>query len=221
MDYVGIALFILLLLGESVADQQQWRFQSKKYELKGKGAKLTGFFFVWNYFLLFSFIFFHFLSFSFIFLHFFLHFLAFHIISFPFHSPPSLTTPLPNPKTTQKKGDYAKGFLTSGLFRYSRHPNFFCEISIWWAVYLSSVAASGLSSSPLPPLFPPSLTPFLFSPSLLGAWLNWSVLGAFLLFLLFQGSTQFTEEITSRKYPEYRRYQRTTSRLIPMFPGRG
>lgn len=24
-------------------------------------------------------------------------------------------------------GDYARGFLTSGLFRYSRHPNFFSE----------------------------------------------------------------------------------------------
>ena len=26
-------------------------------------------------------------------------------------------------------GDYKRGFLSSGLFRYSRHPNFFCEQS--------------------------------------------------------------------------------------------
>ena len=28
-------------------------------------------------------------------------------------------------------GTATSGFLTAGLFRYSRHPNFFCEIAMW------------------------------------------------------------------------------------------
>lgn len=29
-------------------------------------------------------------------------------------------------------GDNKRGFLTQGLFKYSRHPNFFGEMTIWW-----------------------------------------------------------------------------------------
>jgi len=93
----------------------------------------------------------------------------------------------------RRMGDYAVGFLRHGLFKYSRHPNFFCEICIWWVFYL-------------------------FSVSVTGAWLNWCILGPVLLTLLFQGSTSFTESITISKYPAYKKYQQTTSRLIPWFP---
>lgn len=84
-------------------------------------------------------------------------------------------------------------FLTAGLFRYSRHPNFFCEQAMWWTFYLFSVAATG-------------------------EWLNVSVAGAAILTLLFQGSTWITEHLALRKYPAYRDYQRVTSRLLPWFP---
>lgn len=84
-------------------------------------------------------------------------------------------------------------FLTTGLFRYSRHPNYFCEISLWWVIYAFSVSAG----APL--------------------W-NVTILGAVVLTLLFQGSTQMTEQITLSKYPAYADYQRRTSRLIPMPP---
>jgi steroid 5-alpha reductase family enzyme len=31
--------------------------------------------------------------------------------------------------------DLTRGFITGGLFRYSRHPNFACEQTIWYIVY--------------------------------------------------------------------------------------
>lgn len=45
--------------------------------------------------------------------------------------------------------------------------------------------------------------------------LNWSICGALLLNLLFFGSTDLTEKISSSKYPKYKDYQATTSRLVP------
>lgn len=90
---------------------------------------------------------------------------------------------------------YQNGFLSQGLFQYSRHPNFFAEMSIWWGVYLFSVASSK------------SFT-----------LVNFSIIGAVVLTLLFQGSTNLTESISVSKYPAYAEYQKTTSRLIPWFP---
>ena len=84
-------------------------------------------------------------------------------------------------------------FLTRGLFAYSRHPNFFCEISMWWCMYAFAVAATG-------------------------APLHWTIIGAATLTALFQGSTTMTESLTRAKYPSYAEYQRTTSRLIPLPP---
>lgn len=95
-------------------------------------------------------------------------------------------------------GDFKRGFLTQGLFKYSRHPNFFGELTMWWSVYLFSVA-SGY----------PTLTP----------WINPSIVGAVTLTCLFQGSTWLTEYLTSKKYPSYSLYRKTTSRLLPMPAG--
>jgi steroid 5-alpha reductase family enzyme len=82
------------------------------------------------------------------------------------------------------------GFLTTGLFSISRHPNFFAEQAQWWVVYL-----------------------FVFANHGFGGW-NW--LGAFILTGLFIGSTRFTEEITLSKYPDYAQYQKRVSMLVPM-----
>jgi len=101
--------------------------------------------------------------------------------------------------------DYSRGFLTHGLFRFSRHPNFFAEQCVWVSYYIFAVA-SLWNGSDL---------------SALGAWRVWahpSAAGAVLLVLLFQGSTTFTESITRGKYPEYREYQKVTSRLLPLPP---
>jgi steroid 5-alpha reductase family enzyme len=88
-------------------------------------------------------------------------------------------------------GKYAAGFLDTGLWAWSRHPNYFAEQGFWISFYLFSVAASGL-------------------------WINWSISGCFLLLLLFQGSSKFSEEISASKYPEYAQYQKTVPRFIPI-----
>lgn len=85
--------------------------------------------------------------------------------------------------------DYAKGFLDKGLWAYSRHPNYFAEQAIWVCFYLFSVAASG-------------------------QWLNWSIAGSLLLIVLFQGSSNFSEEISAGKYPQYADYQKRVPRFI-------
>jgi steroid 5-alpha reductase family enzyme len=83
-------------------------------------------------------------------------------------------------------------FVQSGLFRYSRHPNFFFEQAQWWVV-----AAFGCVAARAVP---------------------WTVAGAVLLTLLFVGSTRFTESISASRYPEYADYQRRTSPVIPWRP---
>lgn len=85
------------------------------------------------------------------------------------------------------------GVLHTGLFRYSRHPNYFFEIAQWWVVFAFAVIAAG--------------TPLL-----------WTAAGAVLLTLLFVGSTRFTERISLGRHREYADYQRTTSMLVPSPP---
>ncbi|UYK40875.1 DUF1295 domain-containing protein [Microbacterium terricola] len=123
-DAVFAALFAAFLVGETVADQQQWDFHQEK-------AKAGG------------------------------------------HLEP--------------------GFLTTGVFAWSRHPNFFFEQAQWWAFYAIGAVAAG-------------------------EWLNPSIVGAALLTVLFIGSTLFTESLTAAKYPAYAGYRKSTSMLVPLPP---
>lgn len=92
-------------------------------------------------------------------------------------------------------GPYAAGFVQSGLWQYVRHPNYAAEQSIWIVFYLFSVAATG-------------------------RWLNWSIAGCLLLLILFKGSSDFSENISAGKYPEYKNYQKRVPRFIPFLkPG--
>lgn len=96
-------------------------------------------------------------------------------------------------------GTLEPGFVTTGLWHYSRHPNFFFEQAQWWVFYaFGATAAAGLG--------------------LWGGILNWTIVGAALLTVLFIGSTVFTESITASKYPAYVDYQRRTSMLVPLPP---
>jgi len=83
-----------------------------------------------------------------------------------------------------------KGFLTEGLWKYVRHPNFASEQAIWISFYLFGVAASG-------------------------NWINFTLLGPVLLVILFIGSSIMTEKISSSKYPDYSRYQKEVPKFIP------
>jgi len=87
-------------------------------------------------------------------------------------------------------GDYAKGFLTNGLWRRSRHPNYFAEQAIWITFYLFSIVATG-------------------------EWINWSMIGCLLLLLLFYNSSVFSEAISAKKYPLYKKYQSEVPRFFP------
>eukprot|EP01040_Poterioochromonas_malhamensis_P005077 gene5077-5442_t len=89
--------------------------------------------------------------------------------------------------------DIRIGFYRHGLFRYSRHPNYFGEQSMWVIVYLFSCVGQD-------------------------SLFNWTISGCIQLILLFQGSMNFGESITIEKYPRYREYQQETSQCIPWFP---
>jgi steroid 5-alpha reductase family enzyme len=127
-DYISAGLMLFFIVFETVADIQQWNFQSKKQAMIKSGEELSG--------------------------------------------------------------DFKKGFLDKGLWAYSRHPNYFAEQAIWVCFYLFSVAASG-------------------------QWINWSIAGCLLLVVLFQGSSNFSEEISMGKYPEYTAYQKKVNRFLP------
>ena len=127
LDFFAAALMVLMLVIETVADQQQWRYQRDKKAQIEAGQQQTG--------------------------------------------------------------DYARGFLNTGLWAWSRHPNYFAEQGAWIAFYLFSVAASG-------------------------QLINWSISGSILLVILFRSSSNFSEEISAGKYPNYALYQKTVPRFI-------
>ncbi|MDE0008181.1 MAG: DUF1295 domain-containing protein, partial [Gammaproteobacteria bacterium] len=82
-------------------------------------------------------------------------------------------------------------FIDTGLFRYSRHPSYLCEIGMWFAFYLFAVSASG-------------------------DWLHWTGLGFIFLAGQMVGSVRLTETISIEKYPTYAQYQASTPMLVPL-----
>ena len=128
------------------------------------------------------------------------------------------------------KNDLKNGFLSQGLFARSRHPNFFSEQMIWWSLCVFAYAQSNETS----PLFLKSCKDLKstttskyfiriiscsvrerFNVPICLCSIHYVFLGAILLSLLFQGSTNFTESITSKKYAMYKVYQKKVNRLIP------
>ena len=96
--------------------------------------------------------------------------------------------------------DVERGFLSSGLWRFSRHPNFFFENLFWWCLAEYPVVLFYVSGHR----------------NVLMDWGWW--LGAGMYSVLFLASTSLTESISASKYPEYTVYQkRVPGRIIPWF----
>ncbi|KAJ3942325.1 uncharacterized protein N0V96_007823 [Colletotrichum fioriniae] len=93
------------------------------------------------------------------------------------------------------QADLERGFVTHGLWAYSRHPNFFAEQMVWFVLYQWSCYA----------------TKVLYS---------YTFAGSAFLVMLFQGSTWLTELITAGKYHEYAEYQSQVGMFMPksLFP---
>jgi steroid 5-alpha reductase family enzyme len=86
----------------------------------------------------------------------------------------------------------ANRVMNQGLWRYTRHPNYFGDFCVWWGLYLVCAA--------------------------LGAW--WTVFSPLLMsFLLLRvsGVTLLEQTITTRR-PDYAEYQSRTSAFFPWKP---
>jgi steroid 5-alpha reductase family enzyme len=94
------------------------------------------------------------------------------------------------PKGQYEQEDLDRGFVVSGLWSWSRHPNFAAEQAIWVVLYQWGCWTSEVMY-------------------------NWTFAGAMSYLLLFQASTWFTELITSGKYPDYAEYQQRVGKFLP------
>ncbi|PPQ89333.1 hypothetical protein CVT25_003170 [Psilocybe cyanescens] len=124
----------------------------------------------------------------------------------------------PGARLAWSPNDAKRGFITRGLWRYSRHPNFACEQSFWWLITLFPLVSP---SSPISKLSSPSS---IFD-ALVNQDLNklrtillpllWYFMPAIALSILFFSSTLYTEQITSSKYEAYTAYQRRVGMFKP------
>ena len=89
----------------------------------------------------------------------------------------------------------AGAVMDRGLWRYTRHPNYFGDACVWWGLWL--IAGAG------------------------GAW--WTILApALMTFFLMQVSgVAMLERTIVKRRPEYAAYIARTSAFVPWFPGRG
>lgn len=83
--------------------------------------------------------------------------------------------------------------MSSGAWRYSRHPNYFGEACLWWGVWLIALETGA-------------------------GW--WTLIGpALLTFLLLQVSgVVLTERTIGGRRPGYEEYRRRTSAFVPLPP---
>jgi steroid 5-alpha reductase family enzyme len=128
LDIIAATLMMIFLVIETIADNQQFRFQSLKHEPAASGGRFAE--------------------------------------------------------------SLKNGFISEGLWSFVRHPNFVSEQAIWISFYFFGIAASG-------------------------KWINWTLAGPVLLVLLFLGSSQLTESLSSGKYPAYSAYKKEVPCFLP------
>jgi steroid 5-alpha reductase family enzyme len=83
-----------------------------------------------------------------------------------------------------------RGFNTTGLFAWSRHPNFAAEQTFWVMLYQWCCMETE-------------------------TYANWAGVGALGYLILFQASTWLTELLSAGKYPEYKVYQERVGKFLP------
>lgn len=94
-------------------------------------------------------------------------------------------------KKKREKGE----IMRAGLWAYSRHPNYFGEVSFWWGIFLFALAASPSD--------------------------YWSGIGALAITLLFVfASIPLLDKRSLAGRPEYAEHMKRVSALLPWFPGR-
>ena len=98
------------------------------------------------------------------------------------------------------KDENRRRFIESGLWRYSRHPNYFGEMLVWWGLFIFAV-------------------PFLHGAAFA------VVIGPIFItvLLLFVSGIPLLERSAEARYgddPAYREYKRRTSVLVPLPPRR-
>ena len=83
--------------------------------------------------------------------------------------------------------------LDSGLWRYTRHPNYFGDSLVWWGLYLVAIGAPGVT---------------------------WTIIGPLLMtFLLMKVSGVAMLEVKLKKTrPQYKDYIESTNAFFPWFP---
>jgi steroid 5-alpha reductase family enzyme len=87
--------------------------------------------------------------------------------------------------------------MNTGVWRYSRHPNYFGETCVWWGLWLIALSAGGVGAA-------------------------WSIVAPVLMtFLLLKvsGVSLLEKDITERR-PEYREYVAHTNAFVPGPPRR-
>lgn len=89
-------------------------------------------------------------------------------------------------------------FISSGLWKYSRHPNYFGEILVWWGLFVFAV---------------PFLDGVAFLVTIGPVFIT--------LLLLFVSGIPLLEKSAEARFgddPDYREYKRRTSILVPLPP---
>ena len=88
--------------------------------------------------------------------------------------------------------------MDRGLWRYTRHPNYFGEACVWWGLWLMALSAAGWG----------------------GAWSVVSPLLMTVLLLKVSGVTLLEKDIAERR-PKYREYVERTNAFVPGPPRKG
>ncbi|HEU4684437.1 MAG TPA: DUF1295 domain-containing protein [Nitrospira sp.] len=86
--------------------------------------------------------------------------------------------------------------LREGLWRYSRHPNYFCEWLHWWSYVVMGIGAPGWPLTLIGP-----------------AGMGWALIKV-------SGIPPAEHQAVAARGEAYRRYQRTTNSFLPWFPKR-